>query len=652
MHEVGVLFVHGIGDHTEGHTLSSMGGALVESFDHSSAFTVTDRSTNGDEISFRLSAADTSESASVLFREAHWDGHFEAPPLRRVIAWSLIVTPWILHREALRWSARRRQVSKREAAGLATGYISIAIFLLRFLLFMALSLLVQVVVLASLLFIWLPFVRRALHRSFVLTIGDAYAFVHDDPALTAMAGRVHSQLEALGRQCQRTMVIAHSQGAAVTQRAIAQFGAPPELSEVVTLGAGIGKLTALRDLATRPAAMAYWAFARYAFIGIVGFAVSRESTYATEVTSAIGAGLFVALVFAPVWGSFRADRMAASIVAATPQLGTGWTWVDLWSPRDLVPDGRLRCGHHVDTGAVETAEISTKRSWLSAHVHYFTSEECLNILANLIAHPAPKPTPEAAPWAPPVVSQMPDSPTLQTRGIYAPPPSTPTPEERASRSRRVSILTAVLVSMLIAAATAVFVWKISGVTGSITRRNRTREIVHLLRDPAVFASAVCLVLLPGILLDAVPLRRPGRRRQRIRSSASVLLTVTALSLAGLGLASFTVLLHSVRATPGMQAGDCFDIPRSGLTANDTTPGSEVIVEYIALPCDEEHFYKLGSIDLVGVDLATATEDQIARIFDECNPAFPLAFISQEQVSNVSTSTWRLCFRFDGLPPRW
>ncbi|MDQ3531192.1 MAG: hypothetical protein M3456_02225 [Actinomycetota bacterium] len=62
--------------------------------------------------------------------------------------------------------------------------------------------------------------RRVLDAILVRTVGDAYRFVEDPNALTAMSTLVAEALRRLSGSCRKVMIVAHSQGAAVARAAL------------------------------------------------------------------------------------------------------------------------------------------------------------------------------------------------------------------------------------------------------------------------------------------------------------------------------------------------------------------------------------------------------------------------------------------------
>ncbi|HEX6263620.1 MAG TPA: hypothetical protein VF097_12310 [Actinomycetota bacterium] len=371
--DVGVLFVHGIGLHEAGRTLRHMGGALTEyvrrRIGADPAVTVEATQAGPSDDALMLTVR-PSEGRTTTWRlqEARWDESFEEPTLGEVARWSLLVAPWILHREAFRWWARRevrgraRLLWRLAREGL--GYV------LRFVGFTLGAILLQVLLVLLVALAWSPPVRRALDAILVRTVGDAHRFIYDPEALSIMSVLVARELHHLSGGCRKVIVVAHSQGAAVARAAIDVGGAPQNLERVITLGAGLTKLHALQELRHRVAFLTYWLVLRLALLWL---AVATFRGFGESIHTHLMLAVFLVAVFAPMRGVVRSERRTRELIARTSGLGSGWSWVDLWSTRDLVPEGRLRASAHGRTPHVTSLQVDNAGSWISDHVTYLSN---------------------------------------------------------------------------------------------------------------------------------------------------------------------------------------------------------------------------------------------------------------------------------------
>jgi hypothetical protein len=370
--DVGLLFVHGIGHHEAGATLRHMGISVAKYVER--------RFASQPDVQVRIETAGTrlgpedavnliieTRTGPTLWRmgEARWDGSFAEPTVGDVVRWGLLVAPWILHREAFWWWGRHGRLGLR--GGVRRFFTSLLSFGLRFLGFTLAGVALQVLVLVSLAFVWLRPVRHMLDVILVRSVGDAYRFINDPDALAAMSVIVAEKLRRLCASCGSVMVIAHSQGAAVARAALEVADPPTNFKRLITLGAGLTKLHALQELAHRAGFLTYWTVLRVVifilFVSTLG--AGSQSTY-----QSLNAILLMLLIFAPMRGAARGQRRTKATIATTTGLGIGWTWLDLWSARDLVPDGSLRVGRLNAEHVVMSLRVDNSTSWIKDHVTY------------------------------------------------------------------------------------------------------------------------------------------------------------------------------------------------------------------------------------------------------------------------------------------
>lgn len=607
--DLGVLVVHGIGAQGERETLEHFGGSLVKAMRAHPEVEVlgaVDRA--GDEIRATIDVDGVEQR--VLIREGRWDQEVEPPSLLAVIAWTLIVSPWVLHREALLWHARRNYLTKRQTVSYALSPIALTLLLLRFLFLLALSLLIQVLAIVGLLLAWVPPVGRLLRAVFSATVGDAWAFVQDDEAHSSISGKVNAELARLSMDCDRVVLVAHSQGAAVSHEAIRSTGPPANLSTLVTVGGGIGKLLAMRALSAHPGSLILWSVGRFAPIALAILSFERLGDgVASTLLGSIGTASAIAMFLLPALGVFRSNRATESLVAATPGLGETWRWIDFWSPRDLVPDGRLRAGHHIATGAVQTYVVKSKGSFFLSHVNYFDTLEAQFDILDAVLEPAKPLLPWPAPSSRLEKTVLPDLLEIRHR-----------------RSRRAWC--AVSVALILYGVLGVVAASLD-VIGDYRVESRTRDLIAELRTVPTLGATIALIVGPAGLTASWPIRRPGRRHQPGRTAASIVIAFLMLGLMGVGFGGLAILTNSTRGSSELAVGDCVDVPRDALSAN--TGG--LIIEFTALPCVEDHQYRV------------ARHVTNPGRGESCGQ-FERSASSTQSVSAVSTTTWLVCLRPD------
>ncbi len=254
MADVGVLFVHGIGEQQRADTLVQLGECLRSWFKRWLTFDSPQPT-----ISVGVSDADLTQSATGaipahaklritadgvnttwLLAESWWAASFAAPRYRDLWRWSLEIVPLAVADHFV----RRFRLAKpwyRKLPEIAL--LTIAIALLPLLtLTMITSLVVGILP--------IPALRSAIlgaQRILVGTVGDSYTLLESSIRGAAMVSRVQHDLRWLQTMARRTIIVAHSQGAAVAHAALQPPDAPrPEV--FFTFGAGVRKLLMLDEI--------------------------------------------------------------------------------------------------------------------------------------------------------------------------------------------------------------------------------------------------------------------------------------------------------------------------------------------------------------------------------------------------------------------
>jgi hypothetical protein len=276
---LGVLFVHGIGEQKRGETLVTWLDALLDTI---GAATLDRVSTNIElaDLKSPAHATDDGPAHAVvrikgekgeerwLVAEAWWAETFAAPTFRQLVSWSVRAVPWSLTMHAV----QHHQDRLREARGwfqraLAWAYsvagLAMSLFLAPFVvLFLAGLVLVGVVPSDT--------IRKMvgnIQRGLSATVGDSMVLLESSVRAAAIRTEVLRALYWLRASCEtngcgQIVVLAHSQGAAImldaliatslpTPAEVVQDGSTPQVSTLVTFGAGINKLATLRSLQER-----------------------------------------------------------------------------------------------------------------------------------------------------------------------------------------------------------------------------------------------------------------------------------------------------------------------------------------------------------------------------------------------------------------
>ena len=392
-YKLGILFVHGMGQQERGDTITQMGDALTEWLRRwlgNDRFSLRDATLRGQETA---AAGTTSPSASgranatvVLTRrkddpepgdkwllaESWWADAFRQATLGELVAWAIGVGPWLIASQAAGLEHRLRR-GKRSRAG---WLIDEAVFGILVIIAALVAALITPLALALLLFSLIPipvvsgFVQ-GLARNLAGSFGDLLVFVRSPVRFAAMAERVRQDIEWLDRNCDRIMVVAHSQGSAVAWQAIRRTAQRPEaeraqIAMFFTFGQAFRKLKSLHRLHTRVGGFRQFMFAVLATastaflllaaaMGIVvvgtlidvGGDIGKLWDEAWQAVVAVVASFMTVGLFQLVLAKYadandvKAQELIVNDVAEVRAALPGIRWVDLWASADPAPNGPL-----------------------------------------------------------------------------------------------------------------------------------------------------------------------------------------------------------------------------------------------------------------------------------------------------------------------
>ncbi len=274
---LGILLVHGIGEQRRSDTLVNWLDTLVATINRG-----TKRGVSATvEWAELAPEADNESAARALVRiradgvderwvvvEGWWAEAFIAPSFSQLVGWSFRAVPWALAMHAAQGLHQSDDVTRgREKFVRTVGGVAQGIFLLLLAPFI-------IVLLAALALIGLipsDTLRTSIgrfQRKLAATAGDSLVLLESPVRSAAMCSAVMSAYTMLERicdaaHCTRRVVVAHSQGATVSLEALirlaqrsvsAKQGSDDDARTsgmvLITFGAGINKLGALRWLST------------------------------------------------------------------------------------------------------------------------------------------------------------------------------------------------------------------------------------------------------------------------------------------------------------------------------------------------------------------------------------------------------------------
>jgi pimeloyl-ACP methyl ester carboxylesterase len=375
---LGVLFVHGIGEQPRGDTLLAFGEPLIRTLDRwvdgrkigrtrvvDSKLSDTQLDTGEPAHSVLEIALHNRPIQTWLLAESWWADEFRRPPFMKLAGWLLTIGPWAIISHASRWLRGAPRVQQPYQ-------------LLKIVLAVPLSLLLQILVGLLALLAWLPIpVLRRTVSGFLLrvtgTLGDSYVLLESPQQKAAAIGALRRHIEWLANDCENVIVIAHSQGAAIARLTLAEHRDLP-VSLLVTFGSGVAKLTELESLSTGRLARVVRTMLAVSLVAIALFPRARALVTDDDVQSFV----WTMYVFMPltivvtaitlVWKEIKDWPKRAAELSLTPL-----EWIDYWATFDPVPNGPLAPD---DTVAKLTqVKLTNRISWLTDHSAYWANRD-------------------------------------------------------------------------------------------------------------------------------------------------------------------------------------------------------------------------------------------------------------------------------------
>ena len=393
---VGVLFVHGAGDHTTGATLREFGEPLIawldgwlSSGEPPSEGLATDRVKPG-AAQVLVREADSASPAHLeldvrsradaephrwVFAESRWDAAFAPPEFKSVLLWALTVVPWTVATQFV-YPLHDKWAALRPSIGSTLRFVVEAI--LAFILVVVGAVVLQVFALAILVLSLIPLdtvrlIASRLQRFASTSVGDLYVVLVSPTERAALAGAVQRDVRWLRAQgCERIAVVAHSQGGFVAHQALTDPWHPP-VDLFVTLGSGLIRLTeserARRANDLIPSLIGLLGvllFVRYGVEAVFGaFDYSRQRPTATLVAEL---GFFMMLVAVPPLRRYLDGRRRAYIAP----LPGATRWVDYLTLEDPVLNGH-REGRLPDQA--ERVRVVNRASVIADHGSYWDNTD-------------------------------------------------------------------------------------------------------------------------------------------------------------------------------------------------------------------------------------------------------------------------------------
>lgn len=417
--ELGVLFIHGIGQQKRGDTLLEFGEPICRWLEASGAKVQVGKTQLGIDPDDPAAPAHADVSVSargdfydrtgrVLLAESCWAESFPTPTFREVARWALIALPWTL---AMQF-ASRFEPAMGARGGLLRHYPRFALDTVRYVLVFLLGACVQLCVagLLVLALVPIPKLRDLLLRLQVRIagiIGDSYVLLDSPIRASAILSNVRGDLEWLVRRCRRVALVGHSQGAAVAHRLIERLEKEGEEGKALldsvnlyfSFGSGLGKLHDIQEAFREGGATLWLGFILMLSVLVISAAVPLALLTTTGPNLLVGflvllayCGFFAILLFLGM-SSFRSRqsllltsfRKTNSGNQGEPQRSPSVRWVDRFATADPVSSGPLLPGEPDD---IDSQPVRNRASFWSDHTTYWENrDEFVRMLVDELGSP-------------------------------------------------------------------------------------------------------------------------------------------------------------------------------------------------------------------------------------------------------------------------
>ena len=306
------------------------------------------------------------DSFNWLLAESWWAESLRAPDLGELARWVFTRAPWgvLLHfgarigrawhlltaRPAAIWKLPHKYILHPDVR---RGWKELLTFSALLPVAVGVQAILQCLLLLLLLLSALPIPAlrspiRFMQKKLGEFVGDSYIFLVSPIQEASAVCQVQRDLAWLAHHCKRVAIVAHSQGAAITYRALEglrlQKSWPDELDLFISFGSGIRKLFGLKHAGERSViwstvgwttlaiAVAFWG-------AVIALAVAAGDA-SSGVYVALGIGALICLFLLSLAG-----WIAVVLVEKQPQPrtfgGKKLKWVDYYASQDPVPGGPM-----------------------------------------------------------------------------------------------------------------------------------------------------------------------------------------------------------------------------------------------------------------------------------------------------------------------
>ncbi|MDQ3690811.1 MAG: hypothetical protein M3406_12420 [Chloroflexota bacterium] len=424
-YRLGVVLVHGMGEQQRGDTITPIGDALIGWLKRRVAGAgievvvrrATLRASEGPgpaaaelEVAFETTleaGKPDSNPTRWLIRESHWADAFRQATFLETAVWLITVGPWLITSQLIGVRRRASAVGVLAEGGVLTWLVrAVTSTVLTFVAAVATAAMMPLILLLGVLSV-LPIpvlqdVAAAAQRNLAGSFGDLALLVRSPSRFAAMWSRVERDVRDVHAQCDAVVVIAHSQGAAVSWQAIRRLQAPATPDErvsvplLITYGQALRKLKLLYIADHEASPLHRLGVLLVSLVSTAGLIALVVLVWAIWTQAVAGETVDVRLWYggaAVVLGTFLVQHTLGLLVgtwddaaevslrgeiADVSEANRSFRWIDLWASADPAPNGPLlhepAPQHAPDVGdVVDSYKVRNLGSTLIDHTVYWSN---------------------------------------------------------------------------------------------------------------------------------------------------------------------------------------------------------------------------------------------------------------------------------------
>ena len=373
---LGILFVHGIGEQKKGETMLAFAEPLIiwlqrRAISKSSSINIDYVEIDGDTPSFTAISHKDSDK-TILLKEAWWASRFKPPAFFELAWWLLLVGTWATFSHAIKPVVQHAKNQKK--------YPTIVAIFRALFYYTPVAICYQLVVFLIIVLAAIPIgPLREFFSELLLklsrTLGDSFVLIHSPLQRNIAIDTVADEIKVMLKKCQKVIVVAHSQGAAISYYALEKIALSNSANrgdiEFISVGSGLDKLT---DLEETSHAIEYrnankkgiYNFTLYLLPSafVVFWVLVGACLYLSKYSLAIIVALTLTVLFWCAIGFLYVSRNPSYHLDICK-------WTDIHASSDPVSNGKIKgsAGGH----EINSQEIINERSLLKDHTSYFTN---------------------------------------------------------------------------------------------------------------------------------------------------------------------------------------------------------------------------------------------------------------------------------------